>query len=358
MSKNPTDSVLKKLYYQKSGASFYSGARQLVSAAKEHGISRLDVLNWLSGQDAYTLHKKVVRKYRTRRYTLLGINDLWQLDLADMQGIARENDGYKFWLVVIDTFSKFLWLRPMKNKTAKTVTETFEAILRENGTKPNNINTDKGTEFVNSKFQKLLDDHGINFYTAQNPDTKACFAERVIRTIKERVFRYLTHSNTKRYIDTLADFVISYNNTVHRTIKMKPSEVNKDNEDQVARRLEAKSETKPRLRFTPADDVRITKGLNVFRKGYEPSWTEEVFVVREAYATDPPTYQLRDQAGEDIMGRFYENELQKVRKSKVFKIETVLKQRKRRGISESLVKWLGYPLTMAAWIPTSEITNM
>lgn len=353
-----TNSVLKKLYYQQSGAPFYSGAKQLVFAAKEHGISRPEVLHWLSAQDAYTLHKKVVRKYRTRRYTLLGIDDLWQLDLADMQGYAKENDGFKFWLVVIDTFSKFLWVRPVRNKSAKTVAETFEAILLQSGRKPNNINTDKGTEFVNSIFAKLLGDQNIHFYTAQNPDTKACFAERVIRTIKERVFRYLTHKNTKRYIDNLAEFVSSYNDTIHRSIKMKPSEVSKQNEDEVARHLEVKSKENSRLKFTATDNVRITKGLKVFRKGYEPSWTEEVFVVKEVHATDPPTYQLQDQAGEDIMGRFYENELQKVRMSKVFKVETVLKRRKKGGISESLVKWLGYPLTMASWIPTSEITNI
>ena len=91
------------------------------------------------------------------------------------------------------------------------------------------VQSDKGTEFLNSTFQAMLRRHGIKFYTSENEDLKAAVVERFNRTLKSKMFRYFTHANMRRYLDVLNDFLHSYNNTYHRSIGMAPSEVNADN---------------------------------------------------------------------------------------------------------------------------------
>jgi transposase InsO family protein len=352
--KSNSDEILRKLYYDSGKPTAYAGANQLIRAARDKGITRSTVLEWLSDQDAYTLHKKTVRRFRTRRYTLLGIDDLWQADLADMRNLAADNDGYRFWLIVIDTFSKFVWLRLLKNKSATTVLSAMQEIVRSGERKPKNLNTDKGTEFCNRWFREWAEEANINFYTAHNPDTKACFAERVIRTLKERVYRHFTHTNTQRYIDAIQDIVKSYNSTKHSATGYAPLDVNRDSEDEVRVRLNPPKRL-GRPRYKADSTVRIMKESKTFRKGYTPGWTDEMFEIVTAYKTDPPTYQLRDLSGELITGRYYEPELQIVKRKDVYRIDRVLRRRRRNNRDEVFVSWLGYPLSMASWIPAESI---
>lgn len=354
-----TGKVLSRLYYSPAAPTAFSGAKQLVNQARRYGIPESKVREWLAGQEAYTLHRKVVRKYRRRPYLVLAPFDTWQADLADVASLAQHNDQFKYWLVVIDIFTKFVWVVPLPAKTAAATTTAFASVLLKSAHRPNNLNTDKGTEFVNSTFQALMKKEGINFYTAQNPDTKACFAERAIRTIKEKMHRYLTYRNTNRYIDHLSDFVQSYNNTVHSATGVKPSLVTADNEDEVRRRLHQHDdhEAATTAKYSVGDQVRITRGVQAFRKGYEPGWTREVFTVQRVLATNPVMYELVDFAKEPIKGRFYENETQKVTPSSVYKIERIISTRQRNGVSESLVKWLGYPMSMSTWIRTADIED-
>ena len=100
----------------------------------------------------------------------MGIDDLWQADLVDLSSLSRQNDGYKFILTVIDVFSRFSWVRPLKIKTGQSLREAFASIISDR--KPNYLQTDKGTEFLNSSFQSLLTSNSINFYTSQNEDIK------------------------------------------------------------------------------------------------------------------------------------------------------------------------------------------
>lgn len=351
------EKILEKLYYDPSSPSAFSGARRLVEEGKKHGVPKKKVEQWLSKQDAYTLHKKVTRKFRKRSYVLVAPGDLWQADLADLSNLAQENDGFKYWLVVIDTFTKFVWVKLQRDKTATCTTDAFAAILDESSQTPNNVNTDKGTEFTNARFQALLASRGINFYTSENPDTKAAFAERVIRTLKEKLYRFLTHKHSQRYIDNLDEIVQSYNNAVHSATGVKPVDVSADNEDLVRRQLQQNSQNGPsrKPRYSAGDRVRITRGSKAFRKGYSPAWTEEIFSIAHVLQTEPSTYSLQDFAGENIKGSFYENELQKVAKKQVYRIERIIRTRKINNVSESLVKWLGYPMAMASWVRTDDI---
>lgn len=135
---------------------------------------------------------------------------------------------------------------------------------------------------------------------------------------------------------------------------MKPIDVNEDTEDIVRKRLSIKKGT-AKHKFKIGQSVRIAKEATAFRKGYKTGWSEEIFQISASRQTSPVTYQLKDHAGEIIQGSFYENELQVVGEKQQFKIEAILRTRIRQGKRESLVKWLGYPMSMSSWVQTDEI---
>ena len=159
----------------------------------------------------------------------------------------------------------------------------------------------------------------------------------------------MTHKHTHRWIDVLDDIVLSYNRSFHRSIGMAPIDVTPQNEDEIRRRLYP-IKPKPKWTLRIDDTVRISKYKHVFEKGYLPNWTDEIFTISVCYPTHPVTYGLKDLAGEDIKGRFYTQEIQKVNKTDdVYDVEKVIKTRKRLGKIEYLVKWKGYPEKFNSW---------
>jgi hypothetical protein len=322
-----------------------------VSAFQRHvngPFKNKDVKTWLREQDAYTLHKPVRLIFRRRRTFTVGIDDLWQADLADLSAISKFNDKYTYVLTCIDVFSKYAWAIPLKTKTGKHLTEAFSSLLVDRH--PAHLQTDKGTEFLNRNFQSMLRDNAIRFYTTENSDTKASVAERFNRTLKTKMWKYFTHKNTYRYIDVLQDLMHSYNNTHHRSIGMTPSEVSIENEAVIRKRLYGRKKRPPMWRYAVGDKVRISKLRIAFKKGYLPSWSEEIFTIVARIPTDPATYELSDLSGEILKGKFYEPELQKiVKEDDVYKIEKVLKSRKRRGKTDYFVKWKGYDDSFNSW---------
>ena len=161
---------------------------------------------------------------------------------------------------------------------------------------------------------------------------KSAVAERLIRTLKNKIFKHMTAVSKNVYFDVLDDIVNKYNNTVHRSIIVKPVDVTSDS---YAEYDEDSNLTKPK--FQVGDHVRISKYKNIFAKGYTENWPEEVFVVSKNKNTVPRTYVISDLNGEKIAGSFYGKELQKTIQEK-FRIENVFK---RKG-DKLYVKWKGY----------------
>ena len=145
-------------------------------------------------------------------------------------------------------------------------------------------------------------------YSTHN-EGKSVVAERFIRTIKKKIYKYMTSISRNVYIDKLDDIVNEYNNTYHRTIKMKPIDV-KDNTYIIT----GKEFNDKDPKFKVGDHVRISKYKNIFPKGYTPSWSEEIFVIKEIKNTVPSTYVVNDLNGEEIIGIFYEKDLRKINK--------------------------------------------
>ena len=299
---------------------------------------------------AEELHKPVKRKFRKRRVLVSGIDKIWAADLADMTAFKDYNEGVNFLLLVIDTFSKYGWIVPLKNKKGETVADALKEIFKESGRRPDKLWTDKGTEFFNKDVIDLV------FLYATENEEKSSIAERWIRTMKEKMFKYFTDNNTNKYIDVLPDLVEDYNNTVHSSTKFTPVEASKkENELKVWLNLYPDRYKTSRLnpKFSVGDMVRITKKKKVFEKGYTTRWTEEIFTIKEILKTNPITYIIEDLKGEEIKGTFYEPELQKT-EQQIYRIEKVIKEKKGR----SFVKWKGYPDKFNSWVDNKDLIDL
>ena len=248
-----------------------------------------------------------------------------------MQLLSKCNKGIRFLLCVIDIFSKYTWVVPLKDKKGITIVKEFQIILKQSNRKPNKIWVDKGSEIYNASFKKWLQDNDIVMYSTHN-EGKSVVAERFIRTLKSKIYKYMTSISKNVYIDKLDDIVNEYHNAYHTAIKMKPIDV-KDNTYIITDKdINNKDPT-----FKVGDRVRISKYKNIFAKSYTPNWSQEVFVIKKVKNTVPWTYVIKDLNDEEIIGTFYEKELQKTNQEE-FRIEKVIK---RKG-DKVYVKWKGY----------------
>jgi len=256
------------------------------------------VIDFLSSQDGHTLHKPIRTKFRRRKVFSKGIADLVQADLVDLTIITRYNDGYRFLLTAIDVFTKRAWAIPLKTKSGREVTSAFDRILKDR--RFNVLQTDKGTEFMNVHFRRLMSEYNIHHCTSKNENLKASVVEWFNRTLKERMFRYFSTHQTRHYPNVLDDLIEWYNNTHHRSIGMAPSQVSAENEQTVRGGLYGTgSAGKKKFSFRVGDTVRIVMQRLPFIKGYEEDrWSRELFVVRRQISTKPITYELVDTDGE------------------------------------------------------------
>ena len=179
-------------------------------------------------QLANELHKPIIRKFEKRKVYSTFKDNIWGTDLADMQLLSKCNKGIRFLLCVIDIFSKYAWVVPLKDKKGISIVKAFQSILKQsNSRKPNKIWVDKGSEFYDAYFKEWLRDNDIVMYSTHN-EGKSVVAERFIRKLKSKIYKYMTSISKNVYIDKLDDIVDEYNNIYHTTIKMKPIDV-KDN---------------------------------------------------------------------------------------------------------------------------------
>ena len=364
-----TDEYLSSIYYDPSHPASYSGVDKLYRVIKKEGkfrITRKALRQWLKSQETYTLHRQVRHRFPRSRVVVSGSGQQADADLMDMTQLSKFNDGYKYVLLLIDAFSRYLWTVPIKSKTGPTVTKALETIIEQGG-KTSKLRTDKGSEFLNRDMQKMLKGHNIGHFTAE-PPTKASLAERAIKTIKMRLYRYMTQHQTFRYVDALPEVVKAYNDTYHRSIKTSPSEVSNQNEaelwlQQYRTLRDRKGErTRPeKYQFNIGDWVRISFLKKPFDRDYQQRWTGELFQISNRKKRQGrPLYSLADYSGEEIKSTFYPEELQPVNISEntVYKIEKILKTRTRKRRKEYLVRWLGWPSKYDSWVTSADMEKI
>ncbi|KAF2885840.1 hypothetical protein ILUMI_20333 [Ignelater luminosus] len=323
--------------------------------------ARAQVQKWLQKQDAYTIHKPIIRKFPRNKYIVSNIFELWQADLCDMRNLSNYNDGINYILRVIDVFSKKAWAMPLKHKTSTEVINAFKQVFDASGHTPKHLQTDKGKDFLAQPVQRFFNEHNINFYVANNPDVKAAGVERFNRTLKMYMFRYFTYANSRRYVDVLNSLLDGYNNRHRSSIKMAPNEVNHKNVFEVWNNLYRKGVGLMRKpRFKENQLVRISRSKNIFEKGYANNWSDEIFKITKVINRRPPVYRILDLNNESVEGTFYEEELQPVSvdSNSLFKIEKVLGEKGQGKNKKYLVKWLGYSDKFNSWVPATDIKQI
>src|SRR5258708_16697060 len=352
---------LKSIYYDPEHPAAYGGVARLSKAAS---IPVTVVTAWLRSQPTYTLHKPARRHgYKTRKYLTSGIDHQWQSDLVDMQVEAKHNDGFKYIMTVIDLFSRQAWAEPLKTKSPQHVKVAFEKIFAESGRKPFKMQTDQGLEYESATMKRFWEEQGIKQFSVKS-QFKAAVVERFNRTLKDRMWRYFTQWNTRKWLEILPKLVAGYNKAYHRGIETTPNAINKENEMAIWLKREplaavrhiAKRGTTPRI----GDSVRLSKVKGAFAKGYLPNWTEEVFSIRNIITKpqSPTQYQVSDYDGNEIEGSYYLPEIQVVDKPATFRIERVIETKKVNGKNRYLVKWLGYPAQFNEWIGQEQFVKL
>lgn len=267
---------------------------------------------------AKELHKPARLRFPKRRITTKGIDDLWAADLVIMRNYSNENDGYCYIITVIDTFSKFAWVFPLKNKDGISVSKAFEKIIEQAKSQkhqpPKLLHVDKGLEFENKHFKKVLEKYNIDMYHTQNEE-KSAIIERFNRTLNGKMRICFEVQKSKKWIKILQSLLDEYNcKNIHRSIGMKPCEVNKSNEELVLHKLfSTKNKHKSKIKFSVGDRVRIKAYKKTFGNKYSNNWTREIFIVNEILNTNPITYKIIDLNNEEIVGSFYNEELQKTK---------------------------------------------
>lgn len=366
------EKLLEKYYRNVANPAAFAGPQKLYRVLRKKypgQFSQRDIEKWLNNQDAYAIQRQVRHRFRTPNVRVSFIDEQFQADLASVSNLSKQNLGINYLLFVIDVFSKYLWVEPLKNKTASSVIPAMAKIFQER--KPDKLQTDKGSEFVNRWFKQFMKEHNIYFFTTHNV-AKASIVERSQRTLKGMMYRMMRQRRSYRYIDDLSKLVANYNATPHRSLNyLAPKDVNKDNEADVwaymylkspkrKRNLKRKVKIKPAIKFKRGQFVRVSFQKRPFVKSYMDQFSTEVFkIVSIRINQGIPMYKLEDLKGGNIDGYFYNSELLAVDKNEesLWFIERVLKKRKRRGKLEYFVKWEGFPKQFNSWIDSDSVKD-
>jgi len=359
MSNAREEALLEEVYFD---AGHPAGFGSLQSLVKATNLPEKIVKQWLRKQRTYTTHKPVRIRFPTRPYVTRGLDHQWQADLVEMRPFAAENQGYHYLLTVIDMFSRYAMVRPLRRKTANEVMQAFKSIFETEGRKPRYLQTDEGMEFESRPVRAYLQREGIEQFSVKS-QFKAAMVERFNRTLKTRMWRAFTHRGNYRWMEILQPLVSAYNQSHHRVLGGRPIDVTKENETRFWLHLYGGKKVKkphPRKKavFKVGDRVRISKVKGLFEKGYRPNWSEEVFSVHSVNRKYLPfTYRVSDYRDEVIEGSFYDYELQLVDDSdQVYAIEKVIRTRGSGARKEYLVKWYGYNET--SWVKESDFRRL
>ena len=255
--------------------------RGIYDKVKQNGITLKEIKEFTKNQEVNQMYRKIQRVKHYFPITAQRINQIWQIDLLDMSDIATVNNNIKYFFVAIDVFSRFASVVPMKNKVSKTIIDAMKESFNVMSGKPEILNCDNGSEFINKDFKKFVKDNNIEVRYVQVGDHhKLGIVDRFNRTLRDKINKLLTIKNTTRYIDSFVSIVNNYNDTYHSGINKVPRDV-KD-EDASIRVLNNKKYVKAlkeESKFNVGDKVRYIKNKVMFEKGSLPKWSKEIHEV-------------------------------------------------------------------------------
>ena len=248
-------------------------------------------------------------------------------------------------------FSKIAYAYPINSKGIQDIKLCFEKIFKNN--KPKFIWSDKEPAFFSKEMQQFFKDNNVKIYHT-NSHLKAVVIEIFDRSLRELMMKEFVKNNNTIWYKILPKLIKIYNNRYHSTIKMKPVEVNKNNEKYIKENIYTYNKTSKNPKFKIGDLVRISlKQRNLFDKASgNIKWSEELFKIHSINKSNVITYKIKDLNDEIIKGIFYEKELQKTKNtSEVYIIEKII----RKNRNKYFVKWRGYSNDFNTWIDKNDI---
>ena len=271
--------------------------------------SRLPVSKVRQFFHSKAFHKKftlATRKLKRMRAFAKIKNEIWCMGFAHVDNLAKDSNGVKYLLVRQDLFHRTVNAKGMKTKHSPETVKAFSSMItKQNRPKKNCV--DKRTELPGA-LNKFCVAEGIQVYSTMS-DTKAAYAERTIRSLKNILYRYMEDFGYK-YVHKLPQFITVLNSKRNSSIDMRPKTVK--NCDFMSILCSKPLRKNKKATFKTGDRVRISKCDLLFRKGYKSQFTREVFEILAIATRKPPTYTIKGEQGEIIQGNFYQKELIKV----------------------------------------------
>ena len=236
------------------------------------------IAKYLRQNQTHSLHKPRRKKFKRRRIIVHYPYQIVQMDLIEMRYLSGNNKGYNYILLVIDLFSKKIWLRKMKTKTGKEPADAIKTVIVDMDCPLQTLIFDQGLEFYNKYVNMLFAQYNIHSYSIKT-STKAGAAERANRTIKSIIWKYFTEHNTKTWIGQMESIQDTYNKTYHRIIKRAPNEVTWSNRKEVFKVMYPDIRDRVKCKLREGDRVRVAIYKDIFAKGYTQNWSKEIYTV-------------------------------------------------------------------------------
>ena len=363
------DAYLRKFYYDVKSPASYSGPAKLWKYIKSRSdkpaeLNFKKLQKWINSQLTHNIHKQPVYRF-PREHIISPYPDYqWESDLIDVNSLKKYNSNFSYIILFIDIFSRYAWGTALKKKTGEEVKQAIASVFA-SGRSCSVLRTDLGKEYCNSTVQQFLKKHNVTHILAYS-EHKACFSERLNRTIQQKLYKYLYEHQTYRYVDVLDDVIQSYNSTVHSSIGMAPKDVNDENAYELYEKiympiLEKNGGKSPQYKFSVGEHVRLSHQKRPFKRSYNEQYTEEIFKIYARIPSHPPRYKLQDMKDREIKGSFYEEEMQHADYDSTtqFKIAKVHKNRKKKinGVTNVLISWVGYSSDFDSYVPLSDIKD-
>lgn len=353
------EKALHSVYYDIKNPGSLGSIQKLYDSVKHFNISRKQVEHWLSKQKSHVFHKQTINKFKRNRVLVSSIDEEFQVDLMDIKNVKWNHGRYNFILIAIDVLSKFAFAIPIKRKSGLEVAAALRKIFEQRT--PVKMHSDRGLEFTNENVKRVLDEFKIYQTTTKDKLIKASIVERLIRTLRMKLEKLYDANSKFNFTESLPQIMNAYNNTKHRSIKMRPIDVNIDTQDLAFKNLyggktymemlnEAKSLPS---KFKVGDFVRIKIDKQTFQRGHHQLWSTQAYRIGRVVETGQVhTYVLRDSLNQDMNRRYYKQELQKVA-SPEYTIKEILNKRDRNGRIELQVRFESSQ--QPCWVPETDI---
>ena len=344
------DKLLNDAYLDPSSPSCFTSVREIKRQVPQ--AKRKEIENYLKTVRTYTLHRRIVNKFKRKKTISPGKFFSIQADLVDYSKYAAKNDGFKWILTVLDIYTRYLYTFPLKNKGGEEVSKAFRKLFKEYV--PLSVYTDGGKEFKNTNVQSLFEEYNIRHIVPYS-QLHCALLERWNRTLKTRIQKWMHSRGSTSYTKVLPQITRAINNTITRGIGMTPAEaVNLENKPVKIKKNRAK-----KCSLKVGTLVRITSHRAQFQKGYEQNATDEIFLVSKCIPGNPPVYNITALDGENIFGIFYAQELIETKNpGNVYLVEKILSKRKFKGKSQVLIKWKGYTHDHNSWEDETDVFSL